>query len=486
MKNGEKLNFEGTITVFLTLSLLCIVSLISTILLSAKERSLRMRTEMAMDMGMQSIFAEYNRALLDKYDLYFIDSSYGQSNGNSYYTAKHLKDYMQYNLKTAKGQPLSGCRDLFALDVFDVDINMESLATDSNAEVYKRQAIHAIKDKYGISAIDTLKGLKNQYDGSGISDYDVEKERQKYNNKLKKASHARDENGKKLKFKNPVKQIEAKREGVLSIILNKNEVSGKSIDTSNLPTERILNTGNGIIMKDENLNSIENNLLFDCYLFDKFSSYTTDKKNEGLRYEIEYILKGKKTDSENLSAVANDLLLLREAANVIYIIGDSGKKNAARITATVPCLLILMPELIEPLTYAILFAWAFAESCVDVRTLLDGGKVPLMKSSSTWILSYTDALTFSLHLKDGSKVKQGFDYNTYLRLFMMMANSDDKVYRSMDMIETDMRQLSDNKYFKLDNCIEYIDAQAVVKSGFGFEYRVRRYFGYEKMPLMSY
>lgn len=43
----------------------------------------------------------------------------------------------------------------------------------------------------------------------------------------------------------------------------------------------------------------------------------------------------------------------------------------------------LTPEVIEGVEKGILAAWAFCESVLDLRALLDGDKIPLIKGSDT-------------------------------------------------------------------------------------------------------
>ncbi len=477
---------KGTITVFLTLVLLVIISLLTTVITSAIEQSMRMRTEMAMDMGMQSVFGEYSRALLKEYDLYFIDSGYGNKNGGSYYTAEHLRNYIDYNLKPEKGLLFSGSRSMFGMKTKDVRIAMESLATDNNAAVYKRQAIRYAKNKYGISIIEGIKGAKDEYKSSGVEDYDVEEARRENARRLKKVEDAKDEEGNPIGYDDPVEKIESKRSGIMKILLPESELSGRKIKASELVSYRDINSGSGIIANTENLNSLTNNLLFDVYLADKFSSYVENKGHDGMAYELEYILKGNAEDSKNLKETVRDLLILREGANMLFLQTDAKRKGEVQAIAAAVCLLIAMPELEKTVTEAILFAWSFAESCVDVRTLLNKGKVPLMKDDATWILSFHQALNFRAHLNDGKRVSSGLNYTSYLRLFLAKESSDKKVYRSMDMIETDLRKMKGNDHFKMDNCIEFIEARCEIINRYGRNYVIDRYFGYEAMPKYSY
>ena len=50
-------------------------------------------------------------------------------------------------------------------------------------------------------------------------------------------------------------------------------------------------------------------------------------------YEMEYLIGGKNADQENLKAVVNRLLLMREGANLLYLETDSTKSQEAMSVA---------------------------------------------------------------------------------------------------------------------------------------------------------
>ena len=52
-----------------------------------------------------------------------------------------------------------------------------------------------------------------------------------------------------------------------------------------------------------------------------------------LFYEQEYIINGKRKDRENLSQTVKKLLAVREGMNLIHILGDSEKREEARLLA---------------------------------------------------------------------------------------------------------------------------------------------------------
>ncbi len=482
-----ELRLKGTITVFLTLTLTLVIAIILAAVASARDRSMRMRCENAMDMGLYSVFGEYNRELLDQFDLYFIDSGYGSENGGAYHTGERLKEYLQYNLNPSKGQYLSFSRDLFGLRAEDVQVTMESLATDDRGRVFKRQAIRYVKDRYGLSIIEGIDRTRKDYIQYGIEDYDPEKERNKVTKKFEKsADKVEDEDGEKVEYESPVEEIEETRSVFLDLLLGSLKVSGEKINTEGLYSSRSNRAGCGIVANTENLDGVTAELLFDFYIGDKFSSYANDKDRKGLKYEIEYIINGQGNDRANLEAVVARLLLVREAANCLYIMSNTNKREAAKKIAAVVSIILFAPELEEALTEIILFSWAFSESCVDIQTLLDGYKVPLMKDDKTWVLdSFLKALNYRAHIKDGGKKSSGLDYGAYMQIFLGLTGSDVKLTRSMDLIEKDIRGTEGNEGFRLDNCIEFIQAQADIKSSYGAEYETERYFGYMAMPGME-
>ncbi|MDE7478349.1 MAG: hypothetical protein K2M91_10440, partial [Lachnospiraceae bacterium] len=125
------------------------------------------------------------------------------------------------------------------------------------------------------------------------------------------------------------------------------------------------------------------------------------------------------------------------------------------------CTLLCVPELTDTLKTIILGVWALAETVSDMKQLLDGGKVPLMKSKSDWNTSL--AGIFTGNLSGGSKKSTGLSYQDYLRVFLGLMDKDTKAERSLDIVEMDIRQTAGNQQFRIDRCMDYL------KVNFGFE-----------------
>lgn len=69
---------KGSVTVYMTWMLAVLLSLFVTVIEGARQRAISIQAETAVDLAVYSVFAEYNRALFDAYDLLFIDTSYGE------------------------------------------------------------------------------------------------------------------------------------------------------------------------------------------------------------------------------------------------------------------------------------------------------------------------------------------------------------------------------------------------------------------------
>lgn len=475
---------RGQITVFLSLILCLVLSVLLAGIESARTAGMRMKLENAMDMGLDSVFAEYHRELLQRYDLYFIDTSYGNGNASPFYTGEHLREYMAYNLKPQKGQMLFGTVDFTGLVPEKVEVSGFSLATDGNGAVFKRQAIHYIKDTYGISIINNLRKQIHTYQSRNIADRDIDQERESAERNLREwkiPTEDGEESERSVTIDNPADDVNGLRSGILRLVISDGmSVSQKKFSLSDLVSQREIQKGDGIAGNSEDLDSPVNELLFGKYIEKKYSTFTKPLSHEALEYEIEYILCGKGSDQENLEKVVGKLLKLREAANVIYLFSNASKQAQAEALAATIAAAAGFPVLTELIKYTLLFAWAFVESVIDVRTLLNGGKVPLIKTDEDWNFAIDNIRNFREHLDCGKSSERGLLYGDYLQIFLYFQNKIQKVYRCMDVIELNLRKTAGNLYFCMDGCMDYMEAEVTAVSGYGYTYRIKRDYGYEK------
>ena len=142
-----KNNNRGSVSLYIILMFAVLLSFIMLIVEGARKNAIRLKTECAMDLSMSSALGEYNRELLEQYDLFFIDTSYGRKQASIDNTAEHIKGYLTENFEVSGHMS----KDLLGLAAEQVLITDYSLASDENGVLLKKQAVDYMKDLYGIS-----------------------------------------------------------------------------------------------------------------------------------------------------------------------------------------------------------------------------------------------------------------------------------------------------------------------------------------------
>ena len=235
--------------------------------------------------------------------------------------------------------------------------------------------------------------------------------------------------------------------------------------------------GSGVCQEAANISGTPNDILFLTYLFEKCGYYGNLKEDSLLQYQIEYIIAGKDNDWQNLEQIVKRLLRWREVSNMIYILSDSGKVAEAEAMALALAAVTLQPALTEPVKYTILYAWAYVESLQDVKTLLNGGRVPVFKTAADWKTGIDSIRNVreSLTNEDSGR---GLNYKEYLEVMLFLTNDHDRTFRAMDIMEMDIRKTPGNSNFRLDGCFDTYRAHLSVASGFGYSYEMERLYGY--------
>ena len=80
---------RASITVFMSLILALILSLITTSITAVKTAAARSELSNAADQAMFSLFAHYDRTLMEKYDVFFVNGSFGGDGGSLHCRTKH-------------------------------------------------------------------------------------------------------------------------------------------------------------------------------------------------------------------------------------------------------------------------------------------------------------------------------------------------------------------------------------------------------------
>ncbi len=473
---------KGGITVFLTSMLLLFVTLVSACVEAVRFYAVGVEAECAVSMGMDSIFAEYHRGLLERYDLFFIDSSYGREQPSYHLTEAHLWDYVSANL-SAGDVPVRNGRDFLNMHLEGVSITQAALATDCAGRDVKYQAVSYMRERAGLGLVEEIQMQMDTVYGNGLDVRDVERETEEIQAQIDGTplpeQQLEDGSFVKVNVDNPADSVnEGRFQGILYLVAEQDRLSGQTINSDNYVSSRTLSTGTGPACGGESFSFVDE-VLFGEYLMEKCGNYRKPSMEGALQYELEYILAGKNSDIENLRWVAGRLILFREAANAVYLYSDRVKVAEADAMAWGLAIVSLEPSLQPLIKHSILLAWAYAESVLDVRRLFSGKSVPLLKSRETWRLSLEHMLDYLGHLGSADdREEDGLSYEDYLRLLLLLEKEDIKTLRCMDVIEMNLRTLPGDEHFRMDGCMDALRAEFSISGGFGEYFNLAAQYSY--------
>ncbi len=441
---------QGSMTIFAALSLMLITAFLFTLLEAARLRELQKIVRINTASVAESLFSAYQIPLWEKYHLLLLE---GDGNHAQSSLINEVRRLSEDNL-TLEGTGSVIGTDLLALKTVDVQIDEYLLITDGEGQVFACTTAAYMKNKFSLemlekdyTAYESIKSMNL----SGSTGKDP----------LEEATHVvkTETKNNKQSNENPINSVNnARKRGILNLVINNEDtISGAEIDVSTVVSKRDLQVGTA---KENPSIAWYDTLLMQQYLMTHFSSYTNPIENHALSYEIEYLLCGKSSDAKNLEETAQKLLAVREVANLAYLMTDATKQNEAMSIATLLAGATGNPAIVEVVKYGILAAWAYAESILDVRALLAGDKISLIKTSSEWT---SDIYNLSLVFEKSGKAKScsyGMEYSDYLGVLLLLQGIQTTAYRAMDMQETTVRLQEGYENFFMDHMI--VEAEVVM------------------------
>lgn len=304
---------------FLSLALTMILSLVFTLLESARLYGLEAQSKMETELLLESKMAEYDTALLEQYHLYFLEAGRkGEPELSS--LEQSLQELGEENLRAKPGFLKMSYTNLYEMQLENCYITNYTMATDDAGAEFRRQAADYVKRTTGIAAIEKLYEKATEAKELTEDNKDIEK-------KFKAAIQETDtqsglerntkRNSANQKNENPLDYVkELKNKSILSLVVEDvSAVSTQTIDLSDDIAKRTCFTGNGEAQQED----MTTGLFFREYLLKQFSDYRNQSESEVLQYEMEYLIAGKDSDVANLAGVAERMLAIREVAN--YMLG---------------------------------------------------------------------------------------------------------------------------------------------------------------------
>ncbi len=434
------------------LSVFCffILSLIE----SARTEIFRYETEIYTDIALRSCFAEYNKELFERFDLFFADTGYRSDEGGLERFVEHLRGYVEANTEN-KGEV-----DLLRIRLDEISVNSYRLASDKEGEAMVEQAVIYI-DKYGNEELERgPKADKYLIDEYSHSDFTNE-----WDSVLSCIGF---EHGDESLY-----PFMAVRNRVLDSeqLLRGSYMYLKSLNNMDLPSKRELNKG---VYPRERTEDPSEEESFNAYLMEKLGCYTEYDSMQALRCELEYMIFGNENDRENMERITDLLMSYREGINLEYIRNSEYMLSLADEKAREYC--ESMGDMQYEIREAIIYSWAYAESVIEVNRLLCGGRCEPDTEGLIWIIPIDDMMFFPEYLGEGEG--EGLSYRDYLEILLYTTEYRDKRMRFMDIVEMDIRNTG-YPAFKIDNCIGYADVTMKYESGYGYRREVTDEYAYD-------
>lgn len=469
----ERCRAKGAITVFLSLISILFLSLICTVIESARIQGARAQTANITDMGNYSVFSEYEKQLLEDYEIFAVDAAYGTGDFSIDRVNDRLKAFLDKNTQVA-AQGLTGlCFDPWNLQMDGSRITEYALLTDQGGEAFYQQAVAYMKDTAATGIVSRLYGYyqeaqqaderQREYENSqSISDREMRSLEQQEEQIRQQQAEQNETTDIVVVESNPVEEVrpdnpldminKLRKKSILEIVCGSARISGKEVTKKELASKRSGQKGTLKLKKKHS--GLTSDLLFREYLLDHFPDYLSGESSGKLDYQIEYIIAGKRTDEANLKSVARRLLLLREGLNYFYCVGNQEMNTQAGSLASLLIGWTGVPVLVSVLKHALLLGWAYGESLMDVRTLLDGGKIPLTKSADTWIVTLEKLGQLNELLEQGGSSRQeGIGYKGYLRILLNLQSVAVQKKRGVDLVELNLKTEEGLSNFRADYCL---------------------------------
>ena len=472
---------RGSITLFLALILSLLLSLVCTSIESVRMASARTQILNSMDIGLYSVFGQYDRKLLEEYDLFALDGSMGGGQLNLAKICDNLESYMKPVLKQNSQK----------LELHQSGLTGYRLLTDECGEVFYQQIVQYMQETLGSQGVQLLLNkmsdrerkteeadlkAKQAETGGSIDKYDSEMNQasQKSRQAAQEAENRQQQEGQistqpaptQPQADNPISIIKRiMKMGILELVLPPGrEISTRTVSKDTMVSGRQLQQGMEMPDGVTADSSYTSGVLFQQYLMNHLGNYT-DPSKESLAYQMEYVFGGRDNDIDNLKSVASKLLFIREGVNFACLMADNVKRTEAQALAAAIASGFLVPPAAVVIESALLLCWAFAESVLDVRELFAGGKIPLVKTSADWQISLSNLSSLMEGLDSMRKNNEhGLSYEDYLQVLILPVSKEKKVMRAMDMIEDAIRKK---------------EAFAEVKANRKKEFQVIRQYCYE-------
>lgn len=268
-------------------------------------------------------------------------------------------------------------------------------------------------------------------------------------------------------------------ENMLSMILpSEYKTPGEPLKLSEKPSDAFAGTKG----EEADETVLSDRLFITEYILQMLNSYKEEGSSER-HLEAEYIIYGKETDSENLSALIEEIIAIRTGLNLVYLLKDTEKRETAvQLSLAITGLASATP-LSTVVFILILSTWALGQAVLDARDLLHGSCVPVMHTGKSFYLSLEGLLSdFSGILNGAHESRDGTDYDGYLRLLLFMHMDTEREYRILDVIQMNIKETQQDFLMKRIYTGIQLETEAasshLFSGGSPYRFSVRTFYSY--------
>lgn len=421
-----------------------------------------------------SILADYNSELFERYHLLFMDPTYGTDSEAA--LEERVTDYLECSLNGEKGEG----NGIYEFCVEEISLADKKGILDDNMEQLKDQIVEYEKTA---GVINKAKDLGDRLEGKTGNIESAARETEI--NGVEMAGENASNNTENNSEGNTDMEVTDPRDtlqkvlklGMLSFLLPADcGISKKEYDFQAAPSaqyaEQVEKEKDSSFQdigflksflkesaKEESYTNLEKQAAFIDYASSNFSNCVGQKETSVMKCELEYILKGKSNDYDNLEGVINEIVWLRMPINYVYLLSDTEKKSEALTLAAAICTATGTEAFIEVVKYLLLGCWAYGETLSEMKTLLAGEKIPYIKTRENW---NTDLKNLGAGTSS-KKVETGLSYEDYLMI--LLAKKGEKKQntcyaRMLDVIELNLRE--NDPDFSIVNCVGKLTIQGKI------------------------
>ncbi len=455
---------KASVTCFMGMSLMLLLSVFFTLLEMVHYYALGKVEPLVSQISIESAFADYNRMLWEDYGILAIDASYGTGAFDLAKVTDRMRAYMNDNAGISTAKNASHGTSLLSMTSGEITVEQYGLLTDCHGVPFmqlaaKEELYETTGNVVGLLTENAKKIEAQENEQPNVDDILIDAKEA-----LSDASNIAfelEQSGEYIadvsdmapvEVDNPIESVESAAGGgwVSTVLPAGKTLSGAAMAGGERVSKRTLAVGSA--PSDQSL-SIDEKIFYLKFLIDHYSNFAHPKNHGGLQYELEYMVGGKTTDEENLSSVVNRLMLAREAANFAHIMADEAKQNEAYLLALAMVGFTANEAIIEATKMGIIAAWALAESVLDVRALLAGKRIALMKTAEEWTLGISmisAAFSTKMEAKDCAG---GLTYEEYIYGFLLVMREKTLGLRGLDVLEDVLHHTQDYRYVKADQMI---------------------------------